>query len=401
MLRVGLTGGIGSGKSTVARRLGEHGALVIDADELAREVVAPGTDGLEAVIEEFGSGVITDGGTLDRAALGQLVFGNDERRAALNAIIHPRVHERRREIVAGAPADAIVVEDIPLLVENGLAPAYPLVIVVGATEEQRLRRLAGDRGMDERDAWSRIRAQSDDDERRQVADVWLDNSGAVEQTLADVDDLWRTRLVPFEENCRRRRPAARPSQPVIVDADPRWPEEAARLTARIQHVAGGRAHRVDHVGSTAVPGLPAKDVIDLQVVVDDVDAAEAMAAELLDAGLVPVARDMPAGMPGGSVDTGRDGSTLAKALAVNADPARAVNVHIRPKESPAWRDVLLLRDWLRATPAAVAEYAALKRDLAASTYTTIDDYAADKTPWITGALQRADRWAAETGWTAA
>lgn len=373
----------------MARRLDERGAVVIDADQLAREVVEPGTPGLEAVLREFGSGVVTADGTLDRAELGRIVFEDDDRRAALNAIIHPLVHERRAELVAQAPADAVVVEDIPLLVENDLVAAYPLVIVVHAEPEERVQRLV-DRGMEASDARSRIRAQAGDDARRAAADVWLDNTGPVQSLLADVDALWKERLVPFEANYRLRRAAPRPAQPVIVEPDSSWSMDAARLIARVGRAIRERVRRIDHIGSTSVPGLPAKDVIDLQVVVDDLEAAERIADDVHDAGLIRTPRRW--------FDVGRDGSEIDKVLAVNADPGRAVNLHIRPVDSPVWRDVLLLRDWLRATPDSVAEYAALKRRLAEDTYEEIKDYAVAKTPWINAALERADAWASKTGW---
>lgn len=374
----------------MARRLDELDAVVIDADQLAREVVEPGTAGLEAVITEFGSGVVSADGTLDRAELGRIVFGNAERRAALNAITHPLIRQRRAALVADAPADAVVVEDIPLLVESDLAAAYPLVIVVHAAEADRVGRLAA-RGMDAADARSRIQAQADDDARRAAADVWLDNSGPVENVVANVEALWTKRLLPFEENHRLRRGAARPAQPVIVDADPTWGEQAARVIARIRHAVGERARRIDHIGSTSVPGLPAKDVIDLQVIADDLDAAGRIADDVHEAGLVR--------MPRRWFDVWRDGSEIGKVLACNADPGRAVNLHIRPADSPVWRDVLLLRDWLRATPDGVAEYASIKRRLAEGTYDVINDYAVEKTPWVNGALVRADAWATETGWS--
>nr|WP_246220649.1 dephospho-CoA kinase [Phytoactinopolyspora mesophila] len=388
-MRVGLTGGIGAGKSTVARRLAKLGAVVIDADQIAREVVAPGTPGLEAVISEFGSGIVAADGSLDRGALGTLVFGDDERRAALNAIIHPLVYQRRGELVAQAAADAVVVEDIPLLIENGLGPSYPLVIVVYATEATRIERLAA-RGMTVDEARSRIRAQASDDERRAAADVWLDNTGSRAPVVAELEELWQHRLVPFEANCRNRRPAARAQQPEIVDANPSWPDEAARLVARIATALGEGARRIDHIGSTAVPGLPAKDVIDLQVIVDDLGAAGRAAADLLEAGFVR--------MPDRWFDVARDGSEIDKAVACNADPGRAVNVHVRPAPSPVCRDTLLFRDWLRASPAEVTEYAALKRRLAAAEYALMDDYAREKTPWVNAALERAESWAERTGW---
>ncbi len=396
----------------MAERLSELGAVVIDADRISREVVEPGTPGLEAVIREFGSGVVTSDGSLDRAELGRLAFGSDERRAALNSIIHPLVYQRRSELVAAAPASSVVVEDIPLLVENGLGAAYPLVLVVHAPVELRVERLVA-RGLTADDARSRIRAQADDDARRAAADVWLENTDTVRRLLDEVDELWHRRLVQFERNVRERRPAERRSdqhspadaadvvdaadvadmvRPRLVEADPTWPDQAARLIERVQHVAGERAQRIDHIGSTSVPGLLAKDVIDLQVVVDDMQAAGTVADDLHDVGFVR--------MPGRWFDVLRDGTERDKAMACNADPARAVNVHVRPAGSQAWRDALLLRDRLRASAEESAEYAALKRQLANGEYPTMDDYAQRKTPWINAALARADAWAEETGWSA-
>lgn len=321
MLRVGLTGGIGAGKSTVARLLVERGATLIDADLIAREVVEPGTPGLAAVVTEFGDTVLAPDGSLDRPALGALVFADDGRRAALNAIVHPMVHQRRQELVAEAGADAIVVEDIPLLVENSLGVNYPLVVVVHAPQHERVRRLVADRGMSGADALARIRAQASDEERRAAADVWIDNSGSLGDTVAAVDQLWRDRLVPFEANLRTSTPAPRP--PARIKApDPAWLAQAARIAARVRRVAGDRALRVEHVGPTSVPGGSAVDVIDLRVVVADLRIAEDVAAGLGDAGLVSVTSD---GTAGGSESSGYE------RLARNADPGRAVDCHICPQ----------------------------------------------------------------------
>lgn len=196
MLRIGLTGGIGAGKSTVARELERLGAVVIDADALAREVVAPGTAGLRAVAAEFGDGVLAPDGTLDRAALSRVVFADPHARARLEAITHPLIAVETARRLTDLPEDAVVVHDVPLIVEKGLAGDYDLVVVVGADEEVRLDRLVRDRGMSRQDALARIRAQATDEERRAVADVWLDNSGTPEELLAQVRELWRERLAP-------------------------------------------------------------------------------------------------------------------------------------------------------------------------------------------------------------
>ncbi|GAA0323063.1 dephospho-CoA kinase [Actinoallomurus spadix] len=190
VLSVGLTGGIGSGKSEVSRRLAEHGAVVVDADAVAREVVEPGTPGLAEVVAEFGEGVLLPDGSLDRERLGSIVFADEERRARLNAIVHPRVGERMRELVERAPGDAIVVYDVPLIAENGLAGMYDLVVVVDTPVEEQVRRLTGRRGMTEADARARIAAQATRERRLEIADRVIDNSGTLERLAGQVDELW-------------------------------------------------------------------------------------------------------------------------------------------------------------------------------------------------------------------
>jgi dephospho-CoA kinase len=193
---VGLTGGIGAGKSTVARRLAEHGATIVDADALAREVLAPGTEGLAAVTARFGADVLRPDGSLDRAALARVAFADDDSRRALEAITHPRIADRTAELFAAAAQDAVVVHDVPLLVEKGMAARYQLVVVVDAPVEVRVGRLVR-RGMSEADARARIAAQASEAERRAVADVWLDTDRPLAQVEAEVDALWINRLVPL------------------------------------------------------------------------------------------------------------------------------------------------------------------------------------------------------------
>ena len=194
---IGLTGGIAAGKSAVAARLAELGAIVIDADRLAREVVEPGTPGLAAIAHRFGDAVLAPDGSLDRARLGSIVFANDSARRDLNAIVHPEVQRRYGELVAEAfarDADAIVVYDVPLLAEVRAASEFALVVVVDAPPEVRLDRLVNLRGMDRADARARIEAQVPDAERRAMADVVIDSSGTLEHTIEQVDALWE-RLV--------------------------------------------------------------------------------------------------------------------------------------------------------------------------------------------------------------
>ncbi|HET6636046.1 MAG TPA: dephospho-CoA kinase [Streptomyces sp.] len=190
MLKVGLTGGIGAGKSEVSRRLGELGAVVVDADRIAREVVAPGTDGLRAVVAEFGQQILAPDGSLDRPALGAVVFADPDRLAALNAIVHPLVAARSAELEAAAAPDAVVVHDVPLLAENGLATLYDRVLVVDASEETRLDRLTRLRGMPEADARARMAAQASRSERLAVADVVIDNDGPLEALEPQIRRAW-------------------------------------------------------------------------------------------------------------------------------------------------------------------------------------------------------------------
>ncbi len=195
-VQIGLTGGIGSGKSTVAGRFAELGALVIDADALAREVVEPGTDGLAAVVAEFGEQVLDGSGGLDRPALARVVFGDEAARGRLNAILHPRIRARAAELIAAAPPGTVVVQDVPLLVETGQAGTYDLVVVVAAPAELRVRRLARDRGMPGEEARARMAAQATDEQRRAAADVVLVNDGTPDELRAKVDQLWRSRVSP-------------------------------------------------------------------------------------------------------------------------------------------------------------------------------------------------------------
>jgi dephospho-CoA kinase len=189
-VRVGLTGGLGSGKSTVAALLAEHGALVIDADALARDVVRGGTPGFDAVVARFGTGLVGADGELDRARLAEIVFSDTAARDALNEIVHPLVAERSAQLMAGAPDDAVVVYDVPLLAENNLAGGFDVVVVVEADLATRLRRLAA-RGLPETQAMARIAAQASDEQRRAIADEVLRNDGGREALAAQVDALWR------------------------------------------------------------------------------------------------------------------------------------------------------------------------------------------------------------------
>ena len=190
MFRLGLTGGIGSGKSTVSARLASHGAIVIDYDVLAREAVEPGTPALAAIAERFGDDVIAADGTLDRPALGAVVFGDDAARHDLEAITHPAIFDLAIAREATVPDDAVVVHDHPLLVEVGMDAFCDLVIVVDAPEDVQLERLVKLRGMTEADARARLAAQTSREERAAAADIMLDNTGSIEDLEARVDEIW-------------------------------------------------------------------------------------------------------------------------------------------------------------------------------------------------------------------
>ena len=190
MLRVGLTGGIGAGKSEVSKRLAAQGAVVIDADLIAREVVAPGTEGLAAVIEAFGPDVLGPDGTLDRVRLGDIVFADQQKLATLNSIVHPRVGARMRELEEAAGPGSVVVHDVPLIAENDLASSYDLVVVVDVPPRTQLDRLIRLRSMTREQAQGRMTAQASRDQRLAIADIVVDNSGSLAELDRQAGELW-------------------------------------------------------------------------------------------------------------------------------------------------------------------------------------------------------------------
>jgi len=394
MLRVGLTGGIGSGKSTVARRFRELGALVIDADQLAREVVAPGSTGLAAIRQLFGDAVLAADGSLDRGALGGVVFDDPQARRDLEAITHPLIAERTRALMEAAAPGRIVVHDVPLLVELDMAASYHLTVVVGAPDDVRVARLMGLRGFTQAAARARIAAQAGDPERRAAADAWLDNNGTVEGLLAQVDALWRDRLVGFNDNLMSGSAAHRPGNPALSAYDDSWPAAAARLICRVRSALGDRVAGVEHIGATSVPGLRAEDVVDLQVGVPaprDADE-DAFVKALADKGfprLDGFDLETPCrGAPGPSWSLGR--------LHGSADPGRPARLHIREEGSPRWQLSLLFRDWLRANPRERDDLDHLERVRADGEATATDSTLA-RDAWLTAALERAREWARPTG----
>ena len=286
-----MTGGIGAGKSAVASRLVELGAVLIDSDRLAREVVAAGTEGFAQVAAAFGPSVVASDGGLDRPALGAIVFADPFARARLERIVHPLVRARTAELTAAAPPGVIVVNDVPLLVEAGLAPTYHLVVVVAAATSTRVDRLVRTRRMTEEQAGSRISAQADDQTRLAAADVVLPNDGSLNDLHAAVDMLWNDRLVPYEAALRAHRPAA-----VVRSGDRVLADRAAanRLAARIRHVVGdGELEQV----STAAAGL------ELRMRVPSGTGTDEVARQLAPAGLFPCP-DAPDGQILGSADPG-------------------------------------------------------------------------------------------------
>lgn len=403
MMRIGLTGGIGSGKSTVSKVFAELGATIVDADLIAREIVEPGTRGLAAIVQEFGAQVLQSDGSLDRPALGAIVFADSARRTALEAITHPLIAERTAQLFEQAGDAEIVVHDMPLLVELGQTDGYHLMVIVDVPEQMRLERLVNQRGMSRADAQARIAAQATDLERRRAADVLLDNSGSPQQLADRVRALWDNRIRPYADNLAHDRGVRRPALATIVDADPEWQEQGRRLCRRIvrQLAHGGvEGCLVDHIGSTSVPQLPAKDVIDLQVRVPYLKVAreQRFRTALRAAGIVDVRsnQDEPkAWAP--------DPDAWRKFYANGADPERVVHVHIRPADGPAAEVALQFRDWLRVHPQQRDAYAAMKRDVAqrfpGGSATTKQDYTQAKEPWFDEHLPLAREWAIRTGWT--
>ncbi|MGL4173364.1 MAG: dephospho-CoA kinase [Actinomycetota bacterium] len=200
MLVAGLTGGIGSGKSTISSVFAALGAVVISADKIAREVLEVGTLGLQQIVEVFGSEVLTADGSLNRTQLASLVFNDPQQRAALERVTHPLIAARTAQLMSKAPADAVVIHDVPLLVEKNLGPRYHVVVVVAAPESIRYERLVQNRGMSPEDAWSRIHAQANDADRAKAADFWLDSNRPFTDTRREVELLWAHRLYPFAQH---------------------------------------------------------------------------------------------------------------------------------------------------------------------------------------------------------
>jgi dephospho-CoA kinase len=401
MLRIGLTGGIGAGKSTVSATFSECGGIVVDGDVISREVVEPGTEGLSDLVDAFGADILLADGALDRPALAAKVFSDDEKRATLNAIVHPLVGRRRAELIAAVSDDQVVVEDIPLLVESGMAPFFPLVVVVYADVELRIKRLTEHRRMAESDARGRIAAQATDEQRRAVADVWLDNSGSQDDLVERARGLWYERVLPFAANVRKREPVR--TVPRLVPSDPAWPDQARRIIERLRTACGSKALRVDHIGSTAIPGLDAADVIDVQVTVESLSVADELADTLLGVGYPRIhdissdaartdARSTVAG-----IDHADDPGLWRRRVHASADPGRPTTVQLRVNGWPNQQFALLSLDWLLANPAIRDDYLAVQRRASAGPATAAH-YADAEESWFLDAYRRAWEWADAVGW---
>lgn len=352
MLHIGVTGTSASGKSTVARRLIEHGAVPATGDGPKREV------------SEHGVGSPT-------------------------------------ATAADAVSVTVRVDHAPLDVDGDAAPVYHLMIYVDAPVLERVRRmerLVQERAFSAEAAQIKISAilgEERDTGLQAAADVVVDNSGSIADLQASIDALWADRIAPFEANMRQGQMALYGS-PRLVAPDPAWPEQAARLATRIRHAVGKAALRIDHIGSTAIPGLPAKDVIDIQVTVSSLTEAAAIDPALTCAGLVL--------HPG--IDTNHahgavtDPAQWRKRYYKSADPGRPANVHIRPYGTAGWRFALLFRDWLRADPQIRREYLSIKQELVRQFASDGDTtrYGIAKDPWFAIVYSRIEQWATQTGW---
>jgi dephospho-CoA kinase len=397
MLRIGLTGGIGAGKSTVSATFADCGGVVVDGDVIAREVVEPGTEGLARLVDVFGADILLPSGALNRPALAARAFGDSDKRSTLNGIVHPLVARRRAEIIAAVSEDEVIVEDIPLLVESGMAPLFPLVTVVHTDAEERLKRLLEHRAMSESDARARIAAQATDEQRRAVADVWLDNSGSRGELVERARELWNQRILPFAHNLRERRTV--PAPPTLVPADATWPAQARRIVERLKTASGHHALRVDHIGSTAVPGMAAKDVIDVQITVASLAVADQISDALTHAGYPRIDRitadeaKPDARSTVAEFDHTNDPAIWHKRIHASADPGRPTHVQVRVDGWPNQQFALLFTDWLTDHPSVQEDYLAAKRAARAS-----PTYAEAKEPWFFDAYRGAWDWADATSW---
>ena len=378
--------------------------IIVDGDVIAREVVQPGTEGLASLVEAFGDDILLPDGSLDRPALAAKAFRDDEARQKLNGIVHPLVGKRRAEIIAAVSEDAVVVEDIPLLVESGMAPLFPLVVVVHADVELRVRRLVEQRGMSEEDARARIAAQADDEQRRAVADIWLDNSGSPEDLVERARDVWNNRILPFAHNLSAA--SDRPGTGAIGAgrSDLARPGAAHRRPAedgvRPQGVAR-RPHRVDRGAGIRRQGRH-RHPDHRRITGGGRRTRRAVAVRRLPAHRAHHRRTSPRPMPAApstDYDHSDDPALWRKRIHASADPGRPTNVHIRVDGWPNQQFALLFVDWLAANPDGAGRLPGRQaRGRKAGADGDTASYVAAKEPWFLDAYRRAWEWADSTGW---
>ena len=404
MLRIGLTGGIGAGKSAVSATFSQCGGVVVDGDVIAREVVEPGTEGLAALVDAFGDDILLPDGALNRPALAAKAFSSDETRATLNGIVHPLVGKRRAELIAAVPEDSVVVEDIPLLVESGMAPMFPLVVVVFADAEVRLTRLVEQRGMAEDDARARIAAQaSDSSVARSPMSGWtirvlprrwpnvLVRSGitasrrsppiSVRATLLAHPSDW---FLPIRSGRTRPHASSPVSRPRVgqtrcastTSAPPRFPGWTRRMPSTFRSRSNHWLRQTNSTAALRSAGYPRIDDVSSDVVkLDARSTAERF-------------------------DHSGDAALWRKRLHGSADPGRPTFVHLRVDGWPNQQFALLFVDWLKANPDVRDEYLSVKRDAerAASPDGDIERYLDVKEPWFLEAYRRAWDWADSSSW---
>ncbi|MCQ9366847.1 dephospho-CoA kinase [Brevibacterium sp. 91QC2O2] len=354
MLRIGLTGGIGAGKTTVAQLFRERGVPVVDADRVAREVVEPGMPALAALAHEFGPAVLDADGGLNRAELASRAFADQAHTDALNAIMHPAIAARSRELFASYERSSIVVHDVPLLVENDLAPDYQLSVLVDVPADIRLERLVAGRGLDPADAQARIARQADDETRRAVCDIHLDNAGDLSRVTDAFGKIFDLRLSPFAENLRLGLAAARGP----VELRPRsWPAETARTVARIRRATARLGlSGIEPSGPGAVADLPALDLMEFHLRVDR-PADPRLEVALEQAGFVPA--------PGDWSDDWEDGTPVeALRRFASADPGRPTVLYVGEPGSRAFDFAVWLRELLRSDAAERASFAGQLAEIA-------------------------------------
>lgn len=338
MIKIGLSGGIGSGKSTVVKMLSSCGAYIIDSDKLAREVVEPGTPGLHSIVEHFGEKVLAESGELNRNALSAIVFQSDEARKVLNSITHPRIAQRTQQLIEEAPRDSIIVHDTPLLVELNLGVFYDAVIIVWASMETRLHRLQKYRDMPQEEALSRIHAQTSDEIRSQTADVVIDNNSTVEAARAQVYDLFYHYLVPWRDHLIEGEPLSMPISLVSHQGkNPIAPKIIARLWTLLHSVTDSGIVSIEHIGATSMNLSLGQDIIDIHITVTHWNKKDIILSTLKDGGYV-------------MVKYRHDEEKLAEYILSSTNPLRKSCIYIHHVDNPCREMYLHSNEFLRLHP---------------------------------------------------